>query len=104
MEEPKSDKSDISDYYFGKGDFSYLFDKFEERYLTYDYKAISEIGKTAWDFLKIGRFEGQMMNTIRKECWQDHTDSTFLKSMKEMKYIYEIGWDQYANGLSSRFW
>ena len=97
-------KTNKTEYYFGVGDFSHCYDKFEERYLSYDYKALTEIGQSAWNFVKNNKLEGYMMKKIRKECWQGHTDDTFLKSMTTMKCITQIGWDKYANCVLAEFW
>ena len=97
-------ETDISSYYFAPGDFSYSVNKFEERYLMYDYKVINRIGQSAWDFLKIGKLSGPMLEQLKSECWEDHTEKTFTKSMNEMKKIAQIGWDKYANLLCPDFW
>jgi len=86
------------DYYFGAGDFSYCYDKFEERYLYVDFRVMNTI-PGAWEFVKEGKFEGPMMKELRNSFWQDHTDKTFMKSIKQMQIIITLGWDKYANPL-----
>ena len=96
-------KTSIKDYYFGLGDFSYCYDKFEERYLWNDFKIVNTT-PGAWELLKSGNFKGPIFEQLRKDCWIDHTNITFLKSMNEMKLIAIIGWDRYANSLCPEFW
>ena len=87
------------DYYFGAGDFSFCYNKFEERYLYRDFKAINKI-PGAWEFIKEGKFDqSQMLEEIRKDCWEDHTNKSFMHCMNEMNFIANFGWDKYANPL-----
>ena len=94
--------TDLSRYYFAPGDFSYMDNKFQERYLTIDYKAIEKFN--AWDLIKNNKLKGELLDDIRFECWGDHTNETFTKSMKELKYLAEVGWDKYANSLCPYLW
>ena len=89
----------MEEYYFGLGDFSFMSNKFEERYLTIDFKVVNST-PGIWDILKGDDIENNpVLQELRKECWQDHTTKTFIHSMKQMKLIDYIGWDKYANGL-----
>ena len=94
--------TDLSRYYFAPGDFSYMRDKFQERYLAIDYKVIEKFN--AWELIKNDNLKGDLLDEIRFECWGDHTNETFMKSMKEMKYLAEVGWDNYANSLCPYLW
>jgi len=97
-------KTSIAENYFAPGDFSFMTDKFKERYLSKDYIALNKLGSFAWDFIENGKLEGPIIKQIREECWEDHTDSTFMNSMKDMKFIAEFGWDTYANCVCPDLW
>lgn len=98
-------ESDHKQYYFGAGDFSFCSGTPDERYLTYDFKIVDSM-EGAWESLKVAHtlLECPILPTLRKMCWYDHNETTFIKSMHEMRAIAILGWDRYANCIVPDLW